>query len=45
MPNKLRIKCERRQNEEDEDNEAMYTLVTLADDQTLKGKGVVVLEA
>jgi hypothetical protein len=44
VPNKLRIKCERRRNEDDEDNEAMYTLVSLADSQD-KGKGVVVLEA
>ncbi|KAL4527404.1 hypothetical protein Ndes2526B_g08899 [Nannochloris sp. 'desiccata'] len=45
VPNKVRIVIQRRRNEDDEDSEEMYSLVTLAEDQNTKGKGVVVLEA
>lgn len=45
VPNKVRIIIQRRRNEDDEDSEEMYSLVTLAEDQNTKGKGVVVLEA
>jgi large subunit ribosomal protein L31e len=45
VPNKLRISVARKRNEDDEEAEAMYSLVTLADDQALKGKGVVVTES
>lgn len=45
VPNKLRIVIQRRRNEEDEEGEAMYSFVSLAEDQTTRGKGVVVLEA
>lgn len=45
MPNKLRLVINRRRNEDDEDKEEMYSLVTLAEHQELKGKGVVVLES
>jgi len=45
VPNKLRVIIQRRRNEDDDDSEEMYSLVTLAEDQTTKGKGVVVLEA
>ena len=45
VPNKLRLIIQRRRNEDDEDSEEMYSLVTLAEDQTTKGKGVVVTEA
>lgn len=44
VPNKLRIVVQRKRNEDDEDSEEMYSLVTLAENQTTK-KGVVVLEA
>ena len=42
VPNKIRVVIHRRRNEDDEDSEEMYSLVTLADDQITKGKGVVV---
>lgn len=45
VPKKLRIVIERKRNEEDEEGQAMYSLVTLADNQERSGKGVVVLEA
>jgi large subunit ribosomal protein L31e len=45
IPNKLRIIISRRRNEDEEDKEEMYSLVTLADSQETKSKGVVVLEA
>lgn len=45
VPNKLRVIIQRRRNEDDEDSEEMYSLVTLAEDQETKGKGVTVLEA
>jgi len=45
VPNKLRVVIQRRRNEDDEDSEDMYSLVTLSEDQNTKGKGVVVLEA
>jgi len=45
VPNKVRIIIQRRRNEDDEDSEGMYSLVTLAEDQNTKNKGVVVLEA
>lgn len=45
VPNKLRIVVQRRRNEDDEDAEAMYSLVSLAEDQNTRGKGVVVLES
>lgn len=44
VPNKLRIVIERKRNEEDEEG-ALYSLVTLSDNQELKGRGVNVLEA
>jgi large subunit ribosomal protein L31e len=43
VPNKLRVVIERRRDEKAEE-EVMYSLVTLADDQDFAGKGVVVLE-
>lgn len=45
MPNKVRVVIQRRRNEDDEDSEEMYSLVTMAEDQNTKGKGVVVLDA
>ena len=45
MPNKIRVVISRRRNEDDEDSEEMYSLVSLAEDQSTKGKGVTVLEA
>lgn len=44
VPNRLRIVVQRKRNEDDEDSEEMFSLVTLAEDQNTK-KGVVVLEA
>ncbi len=45
VPNRLRIVIQRKRNEDDDEKEEMYSLVTLAEDQATKGKGVVVLEA
>jgi large subunit ribosomal protein L31e len=45
VPNKLRIIIQRKRNEDDEDSDELYSYVTVADDPTTKGKGVVVLEA
>ncbi len=45
VPNRLRIVIQRKRNEDDDEKEEMFSLVTLAEDQSSKGKGVVVLEA
>jgi large subunit ribosomal protein L31e len=45
VPNKLRVVIHRKRNEEEEDGEGLYSLVTLAEDQSKKGKGAVVLES
>ncbi len=44
VPNKLRIVIQRRRDEEAED-EAMYSLVTLADEQVFANRGVVCIES
>ena len=43
VPNKLRIVIQRRRDEEAED-ESMYSLVTLADEQEFANRGVVCIE-
>jgi large subunit ribosomal protein L31e len=43
VPKKLRVVISRRRAEDDED-EAMHTVVELAEDQDFAGKGVVVLD-
>ncbi|KDD76778.1 ribosomal protein L31e [Helicosporidium sp. ATCC 50920] len=48
VPKRLRIVVQRKRKEDDEgieDGEDMYCFVTLAEDQTTKGKGVVLLDA
>lgn len=44
VPNKLRIVIQRRRDEEAEE-EAMYSLVTLADEQVFANRGVVCIES
>lgn len=44
VPRRIRVVIERKRAEEEEGAEGLYSLVTLAEDQTTKGKSTVVLE-
>eukprot|EP00201_Polytomella_parva_P024055 CAMPEP_0175038818 /NCGR_PEP_ID=MMETSP0052_2-20121109/114_1 /TAXON_ID=51329 ORGANISM="Polytomella parva, Strain SAG 63-3" /NCGR_SAMPLE_ID=MMETSP0052_2 /ASSEMBLY_ACC=CAM_ASM_000194 /LENGTH=112 /DNA_ID=CAMNT_0016300351 /DNA_START=1229 /DNA_END=1567 /DNA_ORIENTATION=+ len=41
VPTRLRVVISRRRNDDDEAKEEMYSFVTVAEDQTTKGKGTV----
>eukprot|EP00878_Enallax_costatus_P000145 GHUV01000189.1.p1 GENE.GHUV01000189.1~~GHUV01000189.1.p1 ORF type:complete len:117 (+),score=45.74 GHUV01000189.1:43-393(+) len=43
VPNKLRIVISRRRNDDEDAKEEMYSFVTVAQDQALKGKGTLVV--
>ncbi|WIA16637.1 hypothetical protein OEZ85_013300 [Tetradesmus obliquus] len=44
VPNKLRIVISRRRNDDEDAKEEMYSFVTAAQDQSLKGKGTTVVQ-
>eukprot|EP00879_Flechtneria_rotunda_P000103 GHRR01000156.1.p1 GENE.GHRR01000156.1~~GHRR01000156.1.p1 ORF type:complete len:118 (+),score=28.70 GHRR01000156.1:307-660(+) len=44
VPNKLRIVVSRRRNDDEDAKEEMYSFVTAAQDQTVKGKGTLVVQ-
>ncbi|KAG1667427.1 hypothetical protein FOA52_006348 [Chlamydomonas sp. UWO 241] len=43
VPHRIRIVVSRRRNDDEDAKEDMYSFVTVADDQSTKGKGVVVV--
>uniref|UniRef100_A0A7R9Z2G4 60S ribosomal protein L31 n=1 Tax=Chlamydomonas euryale TaxID=1486919 RepID=A0A7R9Z2G4_9CHLO len=43
VPTRVRIQISRRRNDDEDAKEDMYAFVTVADDQTTKGKGTVVV--
>ncbi|KAK9801411.1 hypothetical protein WJX73_008269 [Symbiochloris irregularis] len=44
VPTRLRIQIQRRRNDDEDAKEDMYSYVTVADDQTFKGKGTTKIE-
>eukprot|EP00882_Tetradesmus_deserticola_P000238 GHRQ01000265.1.p1 GENE.GHRQ01000265.1~~GHRQ01000265.1.p1 ORF type:complete len:116 (+),score=46.65 GHRQ01000265.1:137-484(+) len=44
VPNKLRIVISRRRNDDEDAKEEMYSFVTAAQDQSLKGRGTTVVQ-
>ncbi|KXZ49903.1 hypothetical protein GPECTOR_19g354 [Gonium pectorale] len=44
VPTRLRIVISRRRNDDEDAKEEMYSFVTVAEDQTTKGKGTVVVQ-
>ncbi|KAK9822172.1 hypothetical protein WJX81_004885 [Elliptochloris bilobata] len=44
VPFRLRIRIERRRNDDEDAKEEMYSSVTIAEDQSTKGKGTIVVD-
>ncbi|KAK9810360.1 hypothetical protein WJX72_009390 [[Myrmecia] bisecta] len=44
VPTRLRVHISRRRNDDEDAKEEMYSYVTIAEDQTSKGKGTVIVE-